>query len=133
MKVLHLTLKKQWFDMIASGEKLEEYREIKPYWVSRLIDWSDYPKEEPNEHKYIVQNIVYDIENGHNPDRVLLSFFSKFKSFVGILFINGYSGGARRKSYKFDSISIGEGRPEWGAEPGKKYFIIKFSPLIPKE
>lgn len=36
MKVLHLTLKKQWFDMIASGEKREEYREIKPYWRRRF-------------------------------------------------------------------------------------------------
>lgn len=37
LKVLHLTLKKEWFDMIASGEKREEYREIKPYWQTRLI------------------------------------------------------------------------------------------------
>lgn len=36
MKILHLTLKKKWFDMIASGEKKEEYREIKPYWFKRL-------------------------------------------------------------------------------------------------
>ena len=36
MKVLHLTLKKKWFDMIASGEKREEYREIKLYWNRRL-------------------------------------------------------------------------------------------------
>jgi len=36
MKILHLTLKKKWFDMIASGEKREEYREIKPYWIKRL-------------------------------------------------------------------------------------------------
>jgi hypothetical protein len=36
MEVLHLTLKKKWFDMIASGEKKEEYREIKPYWIKRL-------------------------------------------------------------------------------------------------
>lgn len=36
MNVLHLTLKKQWFDMIKSGEKTEEYREIKPYWTKRL-------------------------------------------------------------------------------------------------
>lgn len=38
MKVLHLTLKKQWFDMILSGEKKEEYREIKDYWTNRLKD-----------------------------------------------------------------------------------------------
>lgn len=34
--VLHLTLKREWFDMIASGEKREEYREIKDYWIKRL-------------------------------------------------------------------------------------------------
>ena len=36
MKILHLTLKKKWFDLIASGEKTEEYRECKPYWAKRL-------------------------------------------------------------------------------------------------
>lgn len=34
--ILHLTLKKKWFDMIKSGVKTEEYREIKPYWETRL-------------------------------------------------------------------------------------------------
>lgn len=38
MKILHLTLKKEWFDMIASGQKKEEYREIKPYWNKRLLN-----------------------------------------------------------------------------------------------
>lgn len=37
-KTLHLTLKKKWFDMILSGEKKEEYREIKDYWDNRLKD-----------------------------------------------------------------------------------------------
>jgi len=37
MKILHLTLKKKWFDMIRSGIKKEEYREIKPYWRKRLL------------------------------------------------------------------------------------------------
>ena len=36
MRTLHLNLKKKWFDMIASGEKREEYREVKPYWDDRL-------------------------------------------------------------------------------------------------
>lgn len=38
MKILHLTLKKKWFDMIASGIKREEYREMKPYWHKRLLN-----------------------------------------------------------------------------------------------
>ena len=29
--MLTLPIKKKWFDMIVSGEKKEEYREIKPY------------------------------------------------------------------------------------------------------
>lgn len=36
MKVLTLSLKRKWYDMIASGEKTEEYREIKPYWIKRM-------------------------------------------------------------------------------------------------
>lgn len=36
-KTLHLTLKKEWFDMIASGEKREEYRAIKSYWIRRIL------------------------------------------------------------------------------------------------
>jgi hypothetical protein len=38
MKILHLTLKKKWFDMILSGEKKEEYREVKTFWFSRLSE-----------------------------------------------------------------------------------------------
>lgn len=36
-KILHLTLKKKWFDMISSGEKKDEYREDKLYWKKRLV------------------------------------------------------------------------------------------------
>ena len=34
--MLTLPIKKKWFDMIKSGEKKEEYREIKPYYNSRF-------------------------------------------------------------------------------------------------
>jgi len=37
-KILHLTLKKEWFDKILSGQKKIEYRDIKPYWQKRLLD-----------------------------------------------------------------------------------------------
>jgi len=35
-KVLRLTLHKFWFTEILTGRKKEEYRNIKPYWISRL-------------------------------------------------------------------------------------------------
>lgn len=34
--MLTLAIKKKWFDMIDKGEKPEEYRDIKPYYNSRL-------------------------------------------------------------------------------------------------
>ena len=36
-RILHLTLKKKWFDLIAAGKKKEEYRGVKPYWDGRLL------------------------------------------------------------------------------------------------
>ena len=37
-KILHLVLKRNWWDMIASGEKKEEYREVGHDWATRLLD-----------------------------------------------------------------------------------------------
>lgn len=37
-KELHLVLKHKWYDMIASGVKKEEYREIKPYYSDRFFN-----------------------------------------------------------------------------------------------
>lgn len=50
MKVLHLTLKKKWFDLIASGEKVHEFRECTPYWEKRLLHG---PDGKPNEYDEI--------------------------------------------------------------------------------
>ena len=59
MKVLHLTLKKKWFDLIASGKKRREYRECKPYWEKRLLHG---PDGEPNEYDEI------HFRNGYRKD-----------------------------------------------------------------
>ena len=37
--MLVLPIKKKWFDMIKSGEKKEEYKEIKKYYQERLIKY----------------------------------------------------------------------------------------------
>ena len=38
MKILDLPLIAEWYNMIESGVKTEEYREYKDYWYKRLID-----------------------------------------------------------------------------------------------
>lgn len=34
--MLILPIKKKWFDMITNGEKKEEYRDLKPYYHTRI-------------------------------------------------------------------------------------------------
>ena len=34
--MLIFTLKKEWYEKIRRGEKTVEYRELKPYWTSRI-------------------------------------------------------------------------------------------------
>lgn len=37
MIILDLVLKGRWYDLIKSGKKKFEYREVKPYWDKRLF------------------------------------------------------------------------------------------------
>lgn len=37
-EILHLTLHRKWFDLIASGDKKHEFRANTKYWRSRLIN-----------------------------------------------------------------------------------------------
>lgn len=39
--ILKLTLNKKWFDLIKSGKKTEEYREVKSHWIQRLCHNGD--------------------------------------------------------------------------------------------
>lgn len=45
MKTTRLTLTKLWFNLIRKGTKTEEYREITPYYCSRLC--ANYDKKSP--------------------------------------------------------------------------------------
>ncbi len=131
MKTLHLTLKKKWFDMIASGEKTEEYREIKSYWIQRLLE-CNCPKESKTDNENFAVDIYYDYIVNDYPfdDKLMKAYYASFINFDAVIFRNGYSGGAPLASFRNPVISIGEGRPEWGAEPGKKYFVIKLGDKI---
>lgn len=35
--MLIFPLKKEWYEKIKSGEKTIEYREVKPYWIKRIV------------------------------------------------------------------------------------------------
>ena len=102
MKVLALHLKKKWFDMIKSGVKKEEYREFNEFWIKRFTWTNRYSKEQINP---INGTILFD----------------------KIIFTLGYpkkDDKERRLEFKNPKIRIDKGLPEWGAEPGKLYFVI---------
>jgi hypothetical protein len=130
MKVLHLTLKKKWFDMIASGEKPEEYREPTNFILPRLIELEE-PFQVP--HASILYHSVreafwFSLGYRGTRERALEFMFStcaKWKSYDAITFINGYRRDSKRITLKFRGVEYTEGIKEWGAEPGKKYFVIK--------
>lgn len=56
-----LPIQKKWFDMIVSGKKKEEYREIKPYYDSRLYRFI--PSKFNN---YVAPTIKIIFRNGYS-------------------------------------------------------------------
>lgn len=99
--MLVLPIKKQWFDMIVSGEKKEEYREIKPYYDNRFK-------------AYIPERV--------GPKEYIAPTFE-------IVFRNGYD--YKSPSVKCRCVlEIGTGKKEWGAIPGERYYILKILEVL---
>lgn len=71
MKILHLTLKKEWFDLIKSGEKKEEFREIKPYWIKRLTNQYSMPYTDNMLQTKKKFDLIH-FRNGYKPDSPLM-------------------------------------------------------------
>ena len=83
--------------MIESGVKTEEYRIQSDYWFKRLTHFLD------ND---------FDITKGD----------LGIKPFAFVKFSYGYT--KRTMTFEIESITIGKGKPEWGA-PTEDVFIIK--------
>ena len=94
--MLTLPIKQPWYGMIFRGEKSEEYRLRTPYWEKRLES-------------------VFGCSIQEAVDNCVLA---------QVRFRNGY----RADSPSFTAqvrLRIGTGRPEWGAQPGIEYFILR--------
>jgi len=92
--------------MIASGEKKEEYRETKRYWIHRLCNEIEY-------------------ENNHK------NWEAVFKKFDTVTFKNGYSKNAPTIVVECLGIEIGEAKPEWSDNWQGEVFKIKLGEVIP--
>jgi hypothetical protein len=99
---LTLTLKKKWFDMILSGEKKEEYREIKPYWLTRFKYYCN--------HDDMMHELNYE--------------------YTHIIFKNGYSKDAPSFLIELNDIKFGKAKPEWSDNWQGEVFVIKLGAII---
>lgn len=119
MKTLKLTIKKQWFDMILFGQKTEEYREVKQYWVDRLLCAG------------IFRNDTFKKWFENMPDDV--TFQHVVNKFDLIEFTNGYNKKSPQVTLECKGIEIGTGKKEWGAIENKTYFIIKLGSEVSRK
>jgi hypothetical protein len=120
-----LPLKAKWYEMIESGVKTEEYREVKPYWLKRLFRVIDmgfnfYEKIDDDCADFYTKNI----------DLLKIDWqFGGFqlKDYTHVKFSYGYT--KRTMTFEIESINIGKGNPEWGA-PTEDVFIIKLGTRV---
>lgn len=120
MKNLQLSLKTKWFEMTKEGIKTEDYREINKYWINRLID-------SVQEYSVIYMALCC-LRDGYTLEDVWEHYKVKFKDFTQNTMTLGYpkSGDTERiLKLEHKGIEIRTGNPDWGAEPGKLYFVIK--------
>lgn len=91
-----LPIKKKWFDMICSGEKKEEYREIKPYWTKRFHTLGFVDRD-----GFVVPHkpTLITLQNGYRKDAPYINVWVFLK--------------------------IADGYEKWGAEPGKAYYVLE--------
>ena len=125
-KILTLTVSKQWFDMIVAGEKTEEYRAIKSYWINRLLQAKH---GESDEYRKVAIHPEFDMLISNSKLKELLKKeTARFIPYTHVLFINGYRKDSPRIEKEIESITIG--KPKKGLCPDKwlntEFFIIKF-------
>ena len=129
--VLKLTVKKEWFDLIKSGEKTEEYREIKPYWVERLTQISkkeNYTSLEASNNLLMGKNkFPNNWGSDEYPTRPMYCFP---KEFTHIEFKNGYSQDAPTIIAKCKGISVGKPTQNGKHLFDKNVFIISIGDIV---
>lgn len=100
---LQLVLKTKWFRMIESGEKLQEYRDITPYWWKRIFQ-SDF------------------IENPMKGGYAGKHRFVRFRL--------GYKKNAEEMTFKLGHIGIGNANPDWAEGSMDKMIVLNLQERI---
>lgn len=129
--VLNLTVKKEWFDLIKSGEKTEEYREIKEHWITRLTQFSKKENYSKNE---AVINLLSDknkFPNNWGSDEYPIRPMYCFpKTYTHIEFKNGYAKDAPTIITECKGIIVGNPTQKGSQLFDKDVFIISIGDIV---
>lgn len=98
-----LILTRKWYDKLIAGEKEEDYRDIKPYYTSRL------------------RNVL-------GAEKLALILAGKEVLLGDVVFKLGYKKEACSFT-EMTTVRIGKGNPEWGADGNSDQYIFRL--LIP--
>lgn len=121
-RILDLSLKHRWYDMIASGEKTEEYREFSPYYANRLL-------YERNIGAKCWEETFDDVQKSPWLRPKYLLYIYGSRNYDAVRFHRG-QGSPVTMLLEFEGLEIGKGKPEWGAPKDKDVFIIKLGKII---
>jgi len=99
--------------MILSGEKGDEYREIKSYWTVRIVRWLGFPASETE---------------------TVLELLRKQETLKAkpVILQNGYGRNAPKVEVMC-TLSIGAGEEAWGAERGQEYYRFHIKSIQRKD
>jgi hypothetical protein len=107
--VLRVVLTGKWFDMIESGEKMEEYRRDKPgkdTWVTKLLSdgtWEDPDGGQLPKFRELGERIASESTTTYD-----------FHPYHTLVASRGYT--ARTLTRKIKRIRWGKPRPEWSGD-----------------
>ena len=118
---LQLPLTRQWFEKTEAGIKPEDYREVTPYWYSRLVLYNGLKKSQKWWEEYFNYAFAFD----DSPTE-----FQKFTTNIMTLGYPSKTDESRILRYEHAGIEIRTGVEAWGAEPNKLYFVIKHGKRI---
>lgn len=104
--MLTLPIKREWLEMIRSGQKKEEYRSLSPYYAvrfKRFLGWEFLPASQAQ-----VESALRAAGSVPFKDVILRAGYSLS---APATMISGY-------------ITISTGRHEWGAAEGEEYYVL---------
>jgi len=130
MKALYLVLIGKWYDMIESGEKPEEYRDITPYWLQRIFEMPifEIPTIEEDTQYISVDETTAQFYSNPKHFELLREAIAKGvlrPRFKEVTFQRAYPKNPPRMTRPLVSVSVGTGNPAWGAVPNKNYLKLK--------